>query len=136
MSTRWYNSKAPIVFFHILAWVILFTLPTLFHREPDQQQVNFRTMFRLRFLVFDACWILLFYFNLLVLIPGFLNRKKIGIYIFLIIFLLAALIAAIAIFPKDGERRGLHREYFFVIFPFLFIWAISTVYWFVTDKIS
>jgi two-component system, LytTR family, sensor kinase len=136
MSTRWYKSKVAIVFFHILAWVILFTLPTLFHREPDQQQANFRAMFRIRFLAFDVCWILLFYFNLLVLIPRFLNRKKIGIYIFLIILLLAALITAINIFPKEGEKPGLHREYFFVIFPYLFIWAISTVYWFVTDKIS
>ena len=136
MSSRWYNSKVAIVFFHILAWVILFTLPTLFHREPDQQQVNFKAMFRIRFLVFDVCWILLFYFNLLVLIPRFLNRKKIGIYIFLIILQLAVLITAINIFPREGEKPGLHREYFFVIFPYLFIWAISTVYWFVTDKIS
>ena len=135
MSTRWYKSKVAIVFFHILAWVILFTLPTLFHREPDQQQVNFKAMFRIRFLIFDVCWILLFYFNLLVLIPSFLNRKKIGIYIILIIFLLAAMITAINIFPREGERPGLHREYFFVIFPYFFIWAISTVYWFVTDKI-
>ena len=136
MSTRWYRSKVAIVFFHALAWVILFTLPTLFHREPDQQQVNFKVMFRIRFLIFDASWILFFYFNLLVLIPKFLNRKKIGIYIFLIILLMAAFIAVINLFPKDGEKPGLHRESFFVIFPYLFIWAMSTVYWFVTDKIS
>ena len=48
---------------------------------------------------------------------------------------MAAFIAVINIFPKEGERPGFHREYFFVIFPFLFIWAMSTVYWFVTDKI-
>lgn len=136
MSKRWYSSKTAIVFFHILAWVILFTLPTLFHREPDQQQVNFMTMFRVRFLIFDACWILFFYFNLLVLIPKFLNRKNIGVYISLIIILMAAFITAINIFPKDNEKPGFHREYLFVIFPFLFIWAMSTVYWFVTDKIS
>src|SRR5579864_4766896 len=136
MSTRWYRSKVAIVFFHALAWVVLFTLPTLFHREPDQQQVNFRAMFRTRFLIFDACWILFFYFNLLVLIPKFLNRKKISIYIFLIILLMAAFIAAVNFFPKEGEKPALHRESFFVIFPYLFIWAMSTVYWFVTDKIS
>ncbi|HET7002169.1 MAG TPA: histidine kinase [Puia sp.] len=136
MSTRWYRSKVAIVFFHVLAWVVLFTLPTLFHREPDQQQVNFRAMFRTRFLIFDACWIIFFYFNLLVLIPKFLNRKKISIYIFLIVFLMAAFITAIYIFPREGERPGFHRDYLFVIFPFLFIWAMSTVYWFVTDKIS
>jgi len=136
MSTRWYRSKVAIVFFHVLAWVILFTLPTLFHREPDQQEVNFRSMFRLRFLIFDVCWILFFYFNLLVLIPRFLNRKKIGIYIFLILFLMASFIAVVNIFPRDSGRHGFQRDNLFVIFPFLFIWAMSTVYWFVTDKIS
>ena len=136
MSTRWYRSKVVVVFFHILAWVILFTLPTLFHREPDQQHVNFKGMFSIRFMIFDACWIIFFYFNLLVLIPRFLNRKKISIYISLIILLLALFIAAIDVFPKEGEKPGLHREYFFVIFPYLFIWAMSTVYWFVTDKIN
>jgi len=136
MSTRWYRSKVAIVFFHVLAWILLFTLPTLFHREPDQQQINFKSMFRLRFLIFDFCWIVFFYFNLLVLLPSFLKRKKIGIYIVLILFLMASFIAAVNIFPRDGERHGFHRDYLFVIFPFLFIWAISTVYWFVTDKIS
>ncbi len=135
MSTRWYRSKIAIVFFHILAWVILFTLPTLFHREPDQQHINFKGMFSVRFLIFDACWILFFYFNLLVLIPRFLNRKKIGIYITLIILLLAVFITGINIFPKAGEKPGFHREYFFTIFPYLFVWAMSTVYWFITDKI-
>jgi two-component system, LytTR family, sensor kinase len=135
MSTRWYRSKIVIVFFHILAWVILFTLPTLFHREPDQQHLNFKGMFSVRFLIFDACWILFFYFNLLVLIPRFLNRKRIGIYITLIILLLAVFITGINIFPKAGEKPGFHREYFFTIFPYLFIWAMSTVYWFITDKI-
>jgi len=136
MSTRWYRSKIVIVFFHILAWVILFTLPTLFHREPDQQHLNFKGMFSVRFLIFDGSWILFFYFNLLVLIPRFLNRKKIGIYITLIILLFAVFISGITIFPKAGEKPGFHREYFFTIFPYLFIWAMSTVYWFITDKIK
>jgi two-component system LytT family sensor kinase len=135
MSTRWYRSKIAIVFFHILAWVTILTLPTLFHRESDPQHVNFKVMFSQRFLIFDACWILLFYFNLLVLIPRFLNRKKIGIYISLHVLLLVLFITAVNIFPRPGERPGLHREYFFTIFPYLFDWAMSTVYWFVTDKI-
>jgi hypothetical protein len=135
MSTRWYRSKIAIVFFHVLAWVIVFTLPTLFHREPDQQHVNFRAMFSVRFLIFDCCWILFFYLNLLMLIPKFQNRKKIGIYILLHLLLLALFITLINFFPKPGERPGFHREYFFTIFPYLFVWAMSTVYWFVTDRI-
>jgi hypothetical protein len=135
MSTRWYRSKFAIVFFHIIAWVIVFTLPTLFHREPDQQHINFKGMFIFRFLIFDACWILIFYFNLLVLIPKFLNRKRIGIYISLHLLLLAVFITAVNIFPRSGEKIGFHRETLFTIFPYLFVWAMSTVYWFVTDKI-
>jgi two-component system LytT family sensor kinase len=137
MSTRWYRSKFAIVFFHVLAWLVLFALPALFHREPDQQHINWSSMFNVRFLIFDACWILFFYFNSLILIPKFLNRKKIGIYIFLIILLLAILMVVFNIFPKEGKdgKSGFHRDYIFTIFPYLFIWAMSTVYWFVTDKI-
>jgi two-component system LytT family sensor kinase len=138
MSIRWYRSKFAIVFFHVLAWLVLFALPTLFHREPDQQHINWSSMFNTRFLIFDACWILLFYFNSLILIPKFLNRKKIGIYIFLIILLLAIFMVVFNIFPKEGKdgKSGFHRDYIFTIFPYLFIWAMSTVYWFVTDKIK
>ena len=135
MSTRWYRSKVVVVFFHILAWLVLFSLPTLFHREPDQQHVNWKACSE------SGSWFLMpavFCFFILIpwcLIPRFLNRKKIGIYILFIILLFAVFITAINIFPKAGESPGFHREYFFAIFPYLFIWAMSTVYWFVTDKI-
>ncbi len=36
MNTPWYRSRFTVVFFHILAWVVLFSLPLLFHRDPDQ----------------------------------------------------------------------------------------------------
>jgi len=49
---------------------------------------------------------------------------------------MASFIAIVNIFPRDGGRHGFQRDNLFVIFPFLFIWAMSTVYWFVTDKIS
>jgi len=135
MSTRWYRSKVVVVFFHILAWLVLFSLPTLFHREPDQQHVNWKVMISLRTLIFDSCCILFFYFNSEFLLPRFLNRKKIGLYILFIILLFAVFIGVINIFPRPGEKPGFHREYFFAIFPYLFIWAMSTVYWFITDKI-
>jgi LytS/YehU family sensor histidine kinase len=49
---------------------------------------------------------------------------------------MASFIAVVNIFPRDSGRHGFQRDNLFVIFPFLFIWAMSTVYWFVTDKIS
>jgi two-component system, LytTR family, sensor kinase len=136
MSTRWYRSKPAIILFHILAWLVLFLLPLLFHREPDQSRLNWKSIINYRSLIFDLCCILFFYFNTLFLLPRFLNRKKLGIYIFLIIFLFAVFLTLINIFPKEGQTPGFHREYFFAIFPYLFIWAMSTVYWFVSDKIK
>lgn len=135
MSARWYRSKFVVVFFHILAWVVLFSLPTLFHRDPEQQSINWKVLFSMRVLVFNACCILVFYFNSLVLIPRYLNRKKAGIYILLIILLFVIFTVGINIFSRPGEKPGSHREYLFAIFSYLFIWAMSTVYWFVTDKI-
>ena len=152
MSKRWYRSKIVVVFFHILAWLVLFSLPLLFHREPDQSRLNWRAILNLRSLVFDTCCILFFYLNLFFLIPRFLNRKKIGLYIFIIVFLFGVVLTALSSFgkiemkvknnthenaqPVEIHAKGFQREYLFMVFPYLFIWAMSTVYWFVTDKIK
>jgi hypothetical protein len=152
MSKRWYRSKVVVVFFHILAWLVLFSLPLLFHREPDQSRLNWKTILNLRSLVFDTCCILFFYLNLFFLIPRFLNRKKIGLYVFTIVFLFGAVLTGLSSFgkiemkvknnahenaqPVEIHTKGFQREYLFMVFPYLFIWAMSTVYWFVTDKIK
>jgi two-component system, LytTR family, sensor kinase len=152
MSKRWYRSKVVVVFFHILAWLVLFSLPLLFHREPDQSRLNWNTILNIRSLIFDTCCILFFYLNSLFLIPRFLNRKKIGLYIFTIVFLFGVLLTALSSFgkiemkvknnahgnaqPVEIHPKGFQREYLFMVFPYLFIWAMSTVYWFVTDKIK
>ncbi|HEY8733854.1 MAG TPA: histidine kinase [Puia sp.] len=135
MNKRWYRSKLVVVLFHILAWLALFLLPLLFHREPDQSRLNWKGIINFRSLIFDGCCILFFYFNSLVLLPRFLNRKRLGLYIFLIIFLFVIFLITINVFPKEGQKPGFHREYFFAVFPYLFIWAMSTVYWFISDKI-
>jgi two-component system, LytTR family, sensor kinase len=135
MSTRWYRSKLAIIFFHVLAWLVLFSFPILFRREPDQTHINWKAVLNARSFIFDSCCILFFYFNFLFLIPRFFNRKKIGYYIAIIILLYAGFMYLINIIPMEGHKPGFRREYFFSIFPYLFIWAMSTTYWFVTDKI-
>ena len=135
MTIPWYRSKIAIVFWHVLAWLVLFSLPLLFHREPDQTRLHWKAILNIRSLVFDTCCILFFYFNCLLLIPRLLNRQKISIYIVLIILLFVVFLVVVNFFPKEGQKPGFQREYFFLIFPYLFIWAMSTVYWFVTDKI-
>lgn len=135
MSTRWYRTKTAIIFFHIFVWVVLFTLPVLFHRDPDQTSPNWKALFNIRSLVFDACCISIFYLNLLFLIPRFFSRKRFGVYISLLVLLFILFMAVLSSLPNDGHRHGFQRESFFLIFPYLLIWAMSTVYWFVTDKI-
>jgi two-component system LytT family sensor kinase len=135
MSTRWYRSKLAIIFFHVLAWLALFSLPLLFRREPDQSHINWKAVLNARSIIFDSCCILFFYFNCLFLIPRFFNRKNIGYYITLIVLLYVGFMYLINIIPMEGHKAGFRREYFFSIFPYLFIWAMSTTYWFVTDKI-
>jgi len=135
MSTRWYRTKFAIIAFHVFAWLLLFCLPLLFHREPDQSHLNWNAILNPRSFIFDACSISFFYLNSLVLIPRFLNRKKIGVYITLIIALFFVFLYLLNILPVVGHKKGFQREYFFAILPFLFFWAMSTVYWFVRDKI-
>src|SRR5450432_2204488 len=135
MSTRWYRTKFAIIAFHVFAWLLLFCLPLLFHREPDQSHLNWNAILNPRSFIFDACSISFFYLNSLVLIPRFLNRKKIGVYITLIIALFFVFLYLLNILPVVGHKKGFQREYFFAILPFLFFWSMSTVYWFVRDKI-
>jgi two-component system LytT family sensor kinase len=135
INKRWYRSKLAVVIFHVLAWLLLFSLPLLFHREPDQARLNWKGVLNARSFIFDACCISFFYLNSMVLIPRFLNQKKIGVYFILFISLFVLFLYLLNIMPMEGHKRGFQREYFFAIFPYLFIWAMSTVYWFVTDKI-
>ena len=136
MSKRWYKSKGAVICFHILAWVLLFSLPAFFHRENDQPRVNWKGMATLKALVFDACFASFFYLNSLVLIPRLLNQKKIGAYIFSIVALFICILIVLPLIPAENGQRGVHRESFFLIFPYLFIWAMSTAYRFVSDQVK
>ena len=136
MNKKWYRSKGAVICFHILAWLLLFSLPALFHRENDQPRVNWKGMFTLRALIFDACFVSIFYLNALLLIPRLLNRKRISAYIFSVIGLFILVLLILPLIPSEHGQRGFHRETFFLIFPYLFIWAMSTAYRFVSDQVK
>jgi sensor histidine kinase YesM len=136
MSKKWYKSKTSVVCFHILAWLLLFSLPALFHRENDQPNIKWKGMFTYKALIFDACFVSLFYLNSRLLIPRLLNHKKIGTYIFSVVMLFVAVLILLPLIPSENGERGFHREAFFLIFPYLFIWAMSTAYRFVSDQVK
>jgi LytS/YehU family sensor histidine kinase len=134
INRRWYRSKSAIVIFNVLAWLLLFSLPLFFHRESEQG-LNWKAVFSMRSFVFDANCIAFFYLNSLFLIPKFLNRKKISIYIISLIGLFVAFLNLLNLVPMEGHKREFQQFFFFALFSYLFFWAMSTVYWFVADKI-
>ena len=89
-----------------------------------------------RSLVFDIFFISLFYLNSFLLIPRLLNRKKMGAYILIIIFLFLGVLIVLPQVPSETGQRGFHRESFFLLFPYLFIWAMSTAYRFFSDQVK
>jgi sensor histidine kinase YesM len=136
INKKWYRSQSATVCFHILAWLLLFSLPALFHRENDQPKVNWKGMFTLRALIFDGCFVFLFYLNALLLIPRLLNRNRISAYIFSILGLFVAVLVILPLIPAANGERGFHRESLFLVFPYLFVWAMSTAYRFVSDQVK
>ena len=87
-------------------------------------------------LIFDACFVSLFYLNSSLLIPRVLNLKKAGAYFSFIALLFVVILIVLPLIPSDNGQSGFHRESFFLIFPYLFIWAMSTAYRFVSDQVK
>ncbi|HZK63811.1 MAG TPA: histidine kinase [Puia sp.] len=87
-------------------------------------------------LVFDVCFVSIFYLNSLVLIPRLLNQKKIGAYISSVVILFVCVLIILPLIPSENGQSGFRRESFFLVFPFLFIWAMSTAYRFFSDQVK
>ena len=134
-NKRWYQSKWAVSTFHVFAWLLLFSLPLFTHRESEQG-LNWKAVLNMRSFVFDSNCVAFFYLNSLLLIPRFLNRKKIGIYVILLIGLFVIFLNLLNLVPMEGpHKREFQQFFFFALFSYLFFWAMSTVYWFVADKI-
>ncbi len=93
-------------------------------------------MFAYRSLVFDAWVVAWFYVNANLLIPRLLNRKRIGAYIALVAGLFVVILALMTQIPDDHGEHGFHRESLFLLFPYLFIWGMSTAYRLVSDQLK
>lgn len=139
MRNQWYNTKWAVVSFHVLAWMLWLSLPIFFRRDNDQQgqKIIWSNIFNLVTIASDVFWIFLFYLNTNFLIPRFLNRKAIWTYVLILLFLLVALIFLMNfLFQVEKGHSGftVHHLPVFFFFPFMFIWAMSTVYRVVADK--
>ena len=139
MKAAWYTKKWVIVLLHMAAWTLLFSLPYLL-RSPDEkprstQESTPGTIFSW---LMNSSWIAVFYFNAFALIPRFIYRKKywqfalahLAVYAFILTELY---LLFILIFRKSHfDSRGI----FFNLLIYVFIFALSTAYQLIKDKVA
>lgn len=128
--------KLTTLFFHVLAWASLLSIPLLFLRYRGEHFNN--DYLRIPEFISYLFFIGFFYLNANYLIPTFLSRKKIVTYIFLVVVILL-FIATINAFITHSYyhfHRSFTRAITFRMFTGIFILAISTAYRFINDNIK
>jgi len=138
MRNYWYNSRWAVISFHVLAWVLWLSLPAFFRHSEHGQKENATNFFTLIYCVSNISWILLFYFNANFLIPHYINKRRVWQYIgiLLVLYFVVVLLMFFVFQVEKPSGFSFNRLPFFFIFPFLFIWAMSTVYRTVSDKVK
>lgn len=143
MKTAWYSKKWVIVLLHIAAWTLLFSLPYLLrspeNEKPQEAGHSKESGAGLYFSwLMNFTWMAIFYFNAFVLIPYFIYKKKywqfavahLGVFLLLLgeIYLLFLLF-----FSKVHYNS---RTIFFNLLIYVFIFALSTAYQLIKDKVE
>jgi two-component system, LytTR family, sensor kinase len=124
---------------HVLIWGMVFAIPYIF--SSNAERGNHHPALEEKFLYLtsglDLFWVALFYLNALVLIPRFIYKHRVVLYI---LSLVGALCVVVAL---DGTLFNvLHIPYPFSIknsvahniIPFLFALAVSSAYRAIADK--
>lgn len=121
------RSKWLTVVLHVLVWGLLFMLP--FIRSAPSPDHRFAGGPPPVFMIVqNVFWVIFFYFNIGVLIPAFFTKQKMMLYVASLLGLFILLIFLYQLLlPMHEMHVGM------VIFPFLFIVAISTTYWIIGD---
>jgi two-component system LytT family sensor kinase len=143
MKAAWYSKKWVIALLHIAAWTLLFSLPYLLRSPENERQPAVKPAHGadsgLYFsLIMNCSWILLFYFNARVLIPRFIYKKRYWQFflshVVTFICVLFEVYLLIALFFNPTHFNA--RTAFFNILIYLFIFALSTAYQLIKDKVK
>jgi two-component system LytT family sensor kinase len=133
MSAKKYGT----VLFHILAWAILMSVPLLL-LKPARPEHGFheREFLELPEIISYLSLICVFYLNAFLLVPMFLSRKKIAIYILLVIILIALVSYGNTIIMHSFYpfHRNFIRSFDMKLFSGIFIIAISLSYRIIIDN--
>lgn len=134
---QWYRIRWVVVGFHVLTWILIFILPLFAPSKPGQNGEWNRALFNKVHVGFFLASVTIFYLNAYYFIPNFLYRKKKWQYI-LLLFLSLVVFMFFLSFLFDSDKKGhnfsIHREFFYSIIPFVFLWSMGTLYRFAADK--
>ena len=141
MKTTWYSNKWVIIVFHITAWILLFSLPYLLRpqyankpaantTQPSFDMLNIANLF---------LWIGIFYLNAYVLVPRLIHKKKYSLFflthiiLILVYFTLTWICFNLLVGSQFFSLKG---HILFNLFAYLFIFAFSTAYQMIRDRMN
>ncbi len=126
---------------HILIWLMIFITPYIFNRNPENNSLDHEDRDQNNFLflntVLNFIWVGIFYFNAGILIPRLVYKRKIFLYVSI---LMAAYSVAIL---TDGllfhvlnisHRFSIYNSVKHNFIPFVFTVAVSAAYKTISDK--
>jgi two-component system, LytTR family, sensor kinase len=143
MKTGWYSKRWVIVTVHIAAWTLLFSLPYLLsspgnEKQPAPKQAEGHDASFYFGWIMNLSWVAFFYFNAYVLIPRFVYKKK---YLFFTLAQLATfswLLLQVFLLSRllFSNSHFNSRSILFNLLIYLFIFALSTAYQLISDKVN
>lgn len=139
-SRHWNIKKVGAISLHVLIWLIVFLIPYIFNssmkggHQPDNKEGNEFLYLNTGMNIF---WLVLFYFNAGLLLPRFVYKRKIGIYLLCLAGILCGVVMMdrllFYIFISDRTFSIPHSLGHNFI-PFLFTLAVSAAYKAISDK--
>lgn len=139
-----FENKWVKILLHIVAWVLVFSLPYLLRHSYDNVRPGMHTPppYSCFFLLVDVLWIGLFYLNTELLVPLLINKRKTWLYIASqlgSLLALAVLHWVLFTYVKPSEHRE-PRPFNIILFLdfnivlFILVVAASLAYRMITDK--
>lgn len=113
---------------HVILWLVVLTYPM--YLQSGKTNVDFNLP---RYLISTALLVALFYFNSLILIPRYLAKRKVVLYVLLIVAAIVVVtgtnIANHYLFNSTGETHTwkLKHQIYDLVFLSLIVWGVSTV---------